>query len=140
MRLGLRDLSRRTAAGAILAVVALTLSALTVRAPDAHAGPAAAVEDDWVEATLAGMTLEQKVGQLFITYVYGSTADTQAPADVAATGAYGVRHRRAGHRRVPPGRHHLLRLVRQRPNPDPDRRAQQRAAGPPPPARAIPCR
>jgi len=37
------------------------------------------------------MALEEKVGQLFVTYVYGETADTQAPADVAANQArYGV--------------------------------------------------
>jgi beta-N-acetylhexosaminidase len=30
------------------------------------------------------MTLEEKVGQLFMTYAYGATEDTQAPADVAA--------------------------------------------------------
>ena len=91
MRLGLRDLSRRTTAGVILAVAALMLSALTVRAPDAQASPQKAAEEDWVETTLAAMTLEEKVGQLFMTNVYGSTADTQVPADVAANQAlYGV--------------------------------------------------
>ena len=91
MRLGVRDPSRRSTAGVILAVAALALSALTVRAPDAAAGPPAAAEEDWVETTLASMTLEEKVGQLFMTNVYGSTADTQAPADVAANRAlYGV--------------------------------------------------
>lgn len=90
MRLGMQPSSRRTTAGVILAVAALVVSTLTVRAPDAHAGPPAA-EDDWVETTLASMTLEQKVGQLFMTNVYGTTADTQAPADVAANQAlYGV--------------------------------------------------
>ena len=29
------------------------------------------------------MTLEEKVGQLFVTYAYGQTADTTDPADVA---------------------------------------------------------
>ena len=90
MRLGMRDPSRRTAAGVILAVAALLVSALTARAPDAQASPQAA-EEDWVETTLAAMTLEEKVGQLFMTNVYGSTADTQAPADVAANQElYGV--------------------------------------------------
>jgi len=37
------------------------------------------------------MTLEEKVGQLFMTYAYGDTADTRAPADLAANqAAYGV--------------------------------------------------
>ncbi len=90
MRLGMQPSSRRTTAGVILAVAALVVSTLTVRAPDAHAGPPAA-EDDWVETTLASMTLEEKVGQLFMTNVYGSRADTQAPADVAANQKlYGV--------------------------------------------------
>ncbi|MGH3368351.1 MAG: glycoside hydrolase family 3 protein [Nocardioidaceae bacterium] len=45
----------------------------------------------WVESTLARMTLTEKVGQLFMTYAYGETADTQAPADVANNQAtYGV--------------------------------------------------
>ncbi len=34
---------------------------------------------DWVESTLAGMTIEEKVGQLFVTRVYGTTADTTDP-------------------------------------------------------------
>ena len=91
MRLGVRDPSRRTAAGVILAVAALLVSALTVRGPDARASAPAAPEEDRVETTLASMTLEEKVGQLFMTNVYGSSADTQAPADVAANQElYGV--------------------------------------------------
>ena len=44
-----------------------------------------------METTLASMTLEEKVGQLFMTHAYGTTADTQAPADVAANQElYGV--------------------------------------------------
>ncbi len=45
----------------------------------------------WVNSTLDNMTLQQKVGQLFMTYAYGDTATTTAPADVAANQkAYGV--------------------------------------------------
>ena len=33
------------------------------------------------------MTLEEKVGQLFVTYAYGQTADTTDPADVASNQA-----------------------------------------------------
>jgi beta-N-acetylhexosaminidase len=44
-----------------------------------------------VTALLHRMTLEEKVGQLFITYAYGETADTTNPADVAANQkAWGV--------------------------------------------------
>jgi beta-N-acetylhexosaminidase len=89
MQLGMPVRSRRRATGVILAVVALVLSGLTLRGPDAQAAPAA--EDDWVETTLAEMTIEEKVGQLFMTHVYGSSADTQDPADVAANRKlYGV--------------------------------------------------
>jgi len=45
----------------------------------------------WVNSTLDNMTLEQKVGQLFMTYAYGDSATTQATTDVAANQkAYGV--------------------------------------------------
>ena len=76
----------------ILAVAALALSALTVRASDAAAGPPAAAEDDWVETTLASMTLEEKVGQLFVMQRLRRTADTpdagrrrRQPGDSAST-------------------------------------------------------
>ena len=60
MQLGMLDSSRHKIAGVILAVLALVLSTLAVRTPDAHA--ATTSEDDWVETTLASMTLEEKVG------------------------------------------------------------------------------
>ncbi|MEP6665741.1 MAG: glycoside hydrolase family 3 protein, partial [Nocardioidaceae bacterium] len=45
----------------------------------------------WVRNKVARMTLPEKVGQLFMTYAYGDTANTRAPADVAANqAAYGV--------------------------------------------------
>jgi beta-N-acetylhexosaminidase len=45
----------------------------------------------WVNSTLDNMTLEEKVGQLFMTYAYGDTADTQRAADVTANRkAHGV--------------------------------------------------
>ena len=91
MQLGMLDSSRHKIAGVILAVVALVLSTLAVRTPEAHAAAPTAAEDDWVETTLASMTLEEKVGQLFMTHAYGTTADTQDPADVAANQKmYGV--------------------------------------------------
>jgi beta-N-acetylhexosaminidase len=39
--------------------------------------------DDPVPATLARMTLEQKVGQLFVSIVYGASATAPGPADAA---------------------------------------------------------
>lgn len=41
-------------------------------------------KNGWIVSTMAKMTLEEKVGQLFVTYAYGETADTTKPADVAA--------------------------------------------------------
>jgi beta-N-acetylhexosaminidase len=38
----------------------------------------------WVADRLAEMTLEEKVGQLFVTYAYGETAGTTRPQDVAS--------------------------------------------------------
>jgi beta-N-acetylhexosaminidase len=83
MQLGTHVSSRRTTSGVILAVAALVLASLSVRTPAAQAGPPPAPDDDWVETTLASMSLEEKVGQLFMTNVYGTSADTQDPADVA---------------------------------------------------------
>jgi beta-N-acetylhexosaminidase len=38
----------------------------------------------WIVKRIQGMTLEEKVGQLFVANVYGESADTTNPADVAA--------------------------------------------------------
>ena len=81
MQLGMQVSARLRTAGVILALAALVVAGLAVGPPKARA--ASAPDDDWVETTLAEMTLEEKVGQLFMTNVYGSTADTQDPADVA---------------------------------------------------------
>ncbi len=71
-------------------MAALTVALLASPAPDARADSAPAA-DDWVETTLASMTLEEKVGQLFVTYVYGTRRRHPEPADVAANQAmYGV--------------------------------------------------
>src|SRR5690606_18305732 len=83
MRLGTRVSSRRTAAGVVAAAGALVAATLTAQAPTAAADTPPATDDDWVETTLASMSLEEKVGQLFMVNVYGSSADTQDPADVA---------------------------------------------------------
>ncbi len=78
----------------MLALSALVLSTGAVDARGAQAAPPATQEkpqDAWVESTLAAMSLEEKVGQLFMSHAYGTTADTQDPADVAANqDLYGV--------------------------------------------------
>jgi beta-glucosidase-like glycosyl hydrolase/endonuclease/exonuclease/phosphatase family metal-dependent hydrolase len=73
------ELTRRQTLGLAAATVAgSTVAGAT--AADAHT-------DRWVRDTLRRMTLEQKVGQLFVCYAYGPTADT---ADTRNTSLYGV--------------------------------------------------
>ena len=73
------ELTRRQSLGLAAAAVAGTTIAGTTTA---HAGT-----DRWVRETLRRMSLEQKVGQLFVCYAYGPTADT---ADARNTSLYGV--------------------------------------------------
>ncbi|TWD79448.1 beta-glucosidase-like glycosyl hydrolase [Kribbella amoyensis] len=73
------ELTRRQTLGLAAAAVAGTTLAGT--------GQAQAATSRWVRDTLAGMSLEQKVGQLFVCYAYGPTADT---ADARNTSLYGV--------------------------------------------------
>lgn len=85
---------RRRAVPSVLAAVALSLPALAVSVP-AAATPAAAADhssiDRQVRAAMAGMTLPEKIGQMFVTYVYGDSATTTTPADVAQNQAlYGA--------------------------------------------------
>ncbi|TDD52071.1 glycoside hydrolase family 3 protein [Nonomuraea terrae] len=61
---------------------AMILSVGTAPAVHADSG-----EDPWILGKIASMTLEEKVGQLFATNVYGESGDTTAPADVAANQA-----------------------------------------------------
>jgi len=70
---------------ALTAVAALALSGCigdsqvrpTASSPTAVVEPSQAVDPAaWVDATLAAMTIEEKVGQLFVPRVYGTTADT----------------------------------------------------------------
>ena len=46
-------------------------------------GPASASSGDRIDQLIKRMTLQEKVGQLFVTYAYGQTADTTDPTDVA---------------------------------------------------------
>src|SRR5689334_9056527 len=85
---------------AVLAAAASTVAAVAWR--PSHAGavePVACTVSDrsdraacgWAISTLGRMTLEEKDGQLFVTYAYGTTVDTTDPADVAANRtAYGL--------------------------------------------------
>ncbi len=83
----------RTTAGRAIVVVALLLSVsgcignsqVPPKSPSGTSSvtPTGAipgsVDPSWVDMTLASMTLEEKVGQLFVTRVYGTTADTTDP-------------------------------------------------------------
>ncbi|MFI5690390.1 glycoside hydrolase family 3 N-terminal domain-containing protein [Kribbella sp. NPDC051586] len=73
------ELTRRQTLGLAAAAVAGTTVAATTTAD--------ATPDRWVRDTLRRMTLEQKVGQLFVCYAYGPAADT---ADARNTSLYGV--------------------------------------------------
>jgi beta-N-acetylhexosaminidase len=58
--------------------------------------PSAAAQDRWIAKTIRGMSLEEKVGQLFVANVYGETANTKAEDDVSANQAlYGQQIRNA---------------------------------------------
>lgn len=72
-------MTRRQSLGLAAAAVAGTTLAGTTTAD--------AGTDRWVRETLRRMTLEQKVGQLFVCYAYGPAADT---ADARNTSLYGV--------------------------------------------------
>jgi beta-N-acetylhexosaminidase len=64
----------------------LSLAAIGMQATASAAPP-----PDPVKARLAQLTLEQKVGQLFSTYVYGDSATAPSAADAAQNRAlYGV--------------------------------------------------
>ncbi|WP_427888831.1 glycoside hydrolase family 3 N-terminal domain-containing protein [Kribbella sp. GL6] len=76
------ELTRRQTLGLAAAAVASTTVAASPAATAAAAHP-----DRWVRDTLRRMTLEQKVGQLFVCYAYGPTAAT---ADARNTSLYGV--------------------------------------------------
>ena len=46
-----------------------------------------ATEQGWIASTMARMTLEDKVGQLFVSHVYGTSVDTTDAGDVASNRA-----------------------------------------------------
>ncbi|MEU2613109.1 glycoside hydrolase family 3 protein [Micromonospora sp. NPDC007271] len=83
--------ARLVTATALLATLAATIAPLPVQASAAATRPPASGEHGWVTSTLRHMTLAQKVGQLFSTYVYGDDATEPTAADRAANrAAFGV--------------------------------------------------
>ncbi|MFC8617148.1 glycoside hydrolase family 3 protein [Micromonospora purpureochromogenes] len=82
--------TRSVTATVLMATLVTTLAPLPVYASAEPARPATA-EQGWVTSTLRHMSLAQKVGQLFSTYVYGSDATEPTAADRAANrAAFGV--------------------------------------------------
>lgn len=71
----------RTIARTVTIVLAMVMASLL--GLQAAPGARAAEPDDWVESLLDQMTVRSKVGQLFVPRVYGTTADTANPDDVA---------------------------------------------------------
>ena len=66
------SVTRRTAiASAVAATLAAGVVPLTTADAAVPAGP-----NGWVQSTLVRMTLEEKVGQLFVQQVYGQDATT----------------------------------------------------------------
>lgn len=88
--------TRRTltaTAATLVAVATVGAAALTDRgteatrfAPAAQSAPDAAALSAWSDALLRRMTLEQKVGQLFVATVWGKAADEAHPTNLARYG------------------------------------------------------
>jgi beta-N-acetylhexosaminidase len=73
--------------GAVLAVGAALIVALVSAGSASGGGVVGNGKDRWIVNKIRSMTLEEKVGQLFVANVYGESADTTDPADVAANQA-----------------------------------------------------
>lgn len=71
----------RTRLRPLLLLVAFVVAVTSLDGPAAAAGSG---HGPRINHLLKKMTLEEKVGQLFVTYAYGQTADTTNPADVAS--------------------------------------------------------
>ena len=118
--MSMSDLSRRSVIAGGLAAAAAGAAAGSARAATSTSATPPAAENGWVTSTMARMTLEEKVGQLFIQNVYGKDATTPDEPQPPA-----LRRREPGRGRaeVPPRRRHLLRVDRQR------RRTPTRSSG-----------
>ena len=84
--MSMSDLSRRSVIAAGLATAAAGAAAGSAHAARAATSTATAGEDGWVTATMSRMTLEEKVGQLFIQNVYGRDATTPDSRNVPLYG------------------------------------------------------
>ena len=109
--------SRRTLLTATAATVAAAATG-AVSAPGAAAASASssASTTKRLKQLISRMSLEEKVGQLFVMRVYGHSATEPDQADIDANlGRDRGPYRRRADRQVPRRRHHLLRLGAQHP-------------------------
>src|SRR3954452_2931191 len=83
--MSMSELSRRSVIAGGLAAAAAGAAAASARAAGSGATPPAA-ENGWVTSTMARMSLEEKVGQLFIQNVYGKDATTPDSRNVPLYG------------------------------------------------------
>ena len=71
---------------AALAAVVTTLGGAAVGDTRGWKPPPEAAKHGWITSTIARMTVEEKVGQLFSTHVYGNTVDSYDASNVAEFG------------------------------------------------------
>ncbi|MGO3209912.1 MAG: glycoside hydrolase family 3 protein, partial [Brachybacterium sp.] len=81
------SLSRRAFSAAALGGLgaSITLPTAAHAAPGGPAAPAGK-NSGQIDELLAGMSLEQKIGQLFVAVGYGSTAHAPHPSNTSSTG------------------------------------------------------
>jgi beta-N-acetylhexosaminidase len=84
--MSMSELSRRSVIAGGLAAAAAGAAAGSARAASSSAPAATAGETGWVASTIARMSLEEKVGQLFIQNVYGKDATTPDSRNVPLYG------------------------------------------------------
>ncbi|NMA78858.1 MAG: glycosyl hydrolase [Actinomycetales bacterium] len=66
--------------------VALAGAGAALTVPAAHAAPGTGRHEDRIEEILAGMSIEQKIGQLFVAVGYGARADQEHASNTSTTG------------------------------------------------------
>ena len=84
--MSMSDLSRRSVIAGGLAAAAAGATAGSARAATSTSATPPDAENGWVTSTMARMTLQEKVGQLFVQQVYGSDATTPDPRNVPLYG------------------------------------------------------
>ena len=81
-----RILALSAAAALLTSLGGTALTTGPARADDQSNSRDEDAEHGWITSTIRRMTLEEKVGQLFVTHVYGNTVDSSDPANVTEFG------------------------------------------------------